>query len=167
VLGELAQAAAEGRSDFGVDEAGLLLAARSAELMSGDKRAPLVASPRDRKRAVEAALWIDAHADLPIALAEAAEIAGLSPFHFLRVFARSLGVTPHQYLLRARLRRAARLLADQERPITAVAFDSGFADLSNFIRTFRRAAGVSPRAFRAATGGQRKIFQERLRAFAA
>ena len=64
-----------------------------------------------------------------------------------------LGVTPHQYLVRSRLRHAARLLADDERPITDVAFDVGFGDLSNFVRTFHRAAGVSPRALPA--GGAR------------
>lgn len=74
-----------------------------------------------------------------------------------------LGVTPHQYLLRCRLRRAAGLLADAERPVTEVAYEAGFADLSNFVRSFRRAAGVSPRAFRNATRGERKNLQERLR----
>ena len=61
-----------------------------------------------------------------------------------------------------RLRHAARLLAEEERPITDVAFEVGFADLSNFIRTFHRAAGVSPRDYRRAAKGDRKIFQERL-----
>jgi AraC-like DNA-binding protein len=64
------------------------------------------------------------------------------------VFRAVLGVTPHQYLIRARLGRAARLLADPARSITDIALDVGFADLSNFVRTFHRAAGVSPRAFR-------------------
>jgi methylphosphotriester-DNA--protein-cysteine methyltransferase len=61
---------------------------------------------------------------------------------------------------------AARLLAERERAITDVAFDCGFNDLSNFIRTFRRAAGMSPRAFRNAAMGNRKKVQERLAAFA-
>jgi AraC family transcriptional regulator len=89
---------------------------------------------------------------------------GLSPFHFLRLFALVLGVTPHQYLVRSRLRHAARLLADQERSITDVAYDVGFGDLSNFVRTFHRAAGVSPGAFRRAAGGDRRILRERLAA---
>jgi AraC family transcriptional regulator len=71
----------------------------------------------------------------------------LSPFHFLRVFARVVGVTPHQYVVRVRLRRAARLLSATELAITDVALEAGFADLSNFVRTFRRAAGVPPLAF--------------------
>jgi AraC-like DNA-binding protein len=73
-----------------------------------------------------------------------------------------LGVTPHQYLVRSRLRRAARLLTDDARPITEVALEVGFGDLSNFVRTFHRAAGVSPRRFRQAARGDRKILQDRL-----
>lgn len=165
VLGELAQAAADGNSDLGLDELGLLFAARFAELVSGRRRKQPLARARDRSRVVESALWLDAHAHDPINLELVARAAGLSPFHFLRLFARILGVTPHQYLVRARLRRAARLLAEDARPITDIAFDVGFGDLSNFVRTFHRAAGVSPRRFRQAAKGDRKIFQDRLARF--
>jgi AraC-like DNA-binding protein len=53
-------------------------------------------------------------------------------------------------------------LADNDIPVTDVAYDVGFGDLSNFVRTFHRAAGVSPRRFREGSRGMRKIFQERL-----
>ena len=99
---------------------------------------------RDRRRAVETALWIDAHSHRQIDLEDAAAQAGISPFHFLRLFSDVLGVTPHQYLVRSRLRHAARRLADDDSPITDIAYDVGFADLSNFVRTFHRAAGASP-----------------------
>ena len=163
VLGELAQAAAEGRSDVGLDEVGTLFAGRFVEVGSERRRRRPVATARDRRRAVETALWIDANSQRQIDLDRAAAQAGISPFHFLRLFSGVLGVTPHQYLVRARLRHAARLLADDDRPVTAVAYDVGFGDLSNFVRTFHRAAGVSPRRFRQASRGDRKIFQERLR----
>jgi AraC-like DNA-binding protein len=162
VLGELAQAAADGRSDIGLDEIGQLFAHRFVEVISGRTHQPEPAKTRDRRRAVETALWIDTHSHEEIDLDAAAAQAELSPFHFLRLFSAVLGVTPHQYLLRSRLRHAARLLADDERPVTDVAYDVGFGDLSNFVRTFHRAAGVSPRKFRAASRGMRKIFQERL-----
>ena len=162
VLGELAQAAADGRSDLGLDEVGQLFASRFVEVVSGRSGKPVSAKARDRRRAVETALWIDAHSHRQIDLEHAAGQAELSPFHFLRLFASVLGVTPHQYLVRSRLRHAARLLADDERPVTDVAYDVGFGDLSNFVRTFHRAAGVSPRRFREASRGMRKIFQERL-----
>jgi AraC family transcriptional regulator len=95
-------------------------------------------------------------------LERAAARAGLSPFHFLRLFARVLGVTPHQYLLRTRLRRAARLLAEDSQPVTAIAFDVGFGDVSNFVRSFHRAAGMSPRRFRAAARSDRNFRQAQL-----
>jgi AraC-like DNA-binding protein len=162
VLGELAQAAADGRSDVGLDEVGHAFASRFVEVVSGRVQKLAPATARDRRRAVETALWIDAHSHRPIDLEGAAGQAGISPFHFLRLFSSVLGVTPHQYLVRSRLRHAARLLADDERPITDVAYDVGFGDLSNFVRTFHRAAGVSPRRFREASRGMRKIFQERM-----
>jgi AraC-like DNA-binding protein len=162
VLGELAQAAADGRSDIGLDEIGHLLLQRLVEVVSGKARKPAKVTARHRRRAVEAALWLDANAHREIALEDAARQAGVSPFHFLRLFSGVLGITPHQYLLRSRLRRAARQLADDDKPVTDVAYDVGFNDLSNFVRTFHRAAGVSPLRFRQASRGQRKIFQERL-----
>jgi AraC-like DNA-binding protein len=164
VFGELAQAAASGRSDASLGEVGLLLAARFVEVASGRKPSPTTPRARDRRRAVEAALWLEAHAEEPVELEDAARAAGLSPFHFLRLFAGVLGVTPHQYLVRSRLRRAARLLAEEELPITTIAYDVGFGDLSNFVRTFHRAAGVSPRGFRLAARGERTLLHERLRA---
>jgi len=164
VLGELGQSVAEGASDVGLDEVGLSFAARVAEVVSGRKAKRAEARARDRRRAVEAALWIDEHSDEPLDLESTAKEAGLSAFHFLRLFAGVLGVTPHQYLVRSRLRHAARLLADHDRAITDVAFDVGFGDLSNFVRTFHRAAGLSPRAFRQAARGERALLQDRLAA---
>ncbi len=162
VLGELAQTAAGGSSDAGLDELGHLLVSRFVEIVSGRAPKPMTASLRDRRRAVETALWIDAHSQQEIDLEDAARQAGLSPFHFLRLFTGVLGVTPHQYLVRSRLRHAARRLADDDSPVTEIAYDVGFGDLSNFVRTFRRAAGTSPQKFRKASRGDRKIFQERL-----
>jgi AraC-like DNA-binding protein len=162
VLGELAGAVADGRSMIGLDEVGIELAARHVALASDRPMHRATATVRDRRRAVEAALWVEAHAAEPVDLATAAAASGLSPFHFLRLFTSVVGVTPHQYLVRTRLRHAARLLTDPARPITDVAFDVGFGDLSNFVRTFHRAAGVSPRGFRQAARGDRKILQERL-----
>ena len=160
--GELAQSAADGNSDIGLDEIGQVLASRFVEVVSGKPRKSGPDAARDRRRAVETALWIDAHSHRQINLENAADQAGISPFHFLRLFSDVLGVTPHQYLLRSRLRHAARRLADDDSPITDIAYDVGFADLSNFVRTFHRAAGASPLKFRQASRGDRKIFQERL-----
>lgn len=160
VLGELAQVTAEGHRGLGLDEVALAFAAKFARLRTSPRRA--APSFVDRKRAIAAAEWIDAHAREPVVLAEVAARVQLSPYHFLRTFAAVLGVTPHQYVVRARLRNPARELAAGDRSITDVALSAGFADVSNFVRTFRRAAGVSPRHFRRAAGGDRKILQERI-----
>jgi AraC-like DNA-binding protein len=150
VLAERAQAAAEGRSELDLTEAGTLLAGRFLRLVSGKPLPPVSVTARDRRRAVQVALWLDAHAHERLDLAQVARQSGVSAFHFLRLFARVTGVTPHQYLVRARLRRAAKLLAQGALPVGAIAYEVGFGDLSNFVRTFHRAAGRTPRDFRRA-----------------
>jgi AraC-like DNA-binding protein len=148
VLGERAQAAAEGSSDLDLAETATLLAGRFLQLASGNRPRPIRVTARDRRRAVRVALWLDAHAHEPLDLEQVARQSGVSVFHFLRLFARVTGVTPHQYLVRARLRRAAKLLAQGTLPVGAIAYEVGFGDLSNFVRTFHRAAGRAPREFR-------------------
>ncbi|HSP14267.1 MAG TPA: AraC family transcriptional regulator [Thermoanaerobaculia bacterium] len=91
---------------------------------------------------------IERDADEPLDVGTLARATGLSPYHFLRVFQGVTGVTPHQYLLRTRLRRAAVRLASGPAKIIDIALDCGFGDVSNFNRTFRAEFGVSPRAFR-------------------
>jgi AraC family transcriptional regulator len=163
VLGELGQSAARGCSNVGLDELAMVLAACCIRLDAGEPPAKdLAVAARDRRRAVDTAMWIDVHSHERVDLERAAKTAHLSSFHFLRIFSRTLGVTPHQYLLRSRLRHAARLLADDKRSVTSVALEVGFNDISNFVRSFHRAAGVSPRVFQQATRGDRKIFQDRL-----
>src|ERR1700728_3343666 len=68
VLGELAQAAADGRSDIGLDEVGHLFASRFVETVSGRPRKPVAVKARDRRRAVEAAHWIAANSHQEINL---------------------------------------------------------------------------------------------------
>jgi AraC family transcriptional regulator len=162
VLGEMAQAAAEGRSHVGLDELGVALFGRVIDVLSGRESAPLGVTPVDRKRATSAALFIDEASHEPLCLDDVAKVVGLSSFHFLRLFSRVVGVTPHQYLVRCRLRRAARLLSLGEGSVTNIALDVGFPDLSNFVRTFHRAAGVSPGVFRKAARGDRAALTERL-----
>jgi len=160
MLAALGQAAAEGRTDVSLEEAAVLLVQRFL-CRGAPERQAWAPRPVDRRRAVEAALWMEAHAEEAVPLASLARRAGLSPFHFLRLFTRVLGVTPHSYLVTARLRRAATLLAEPARPVTDVAFEVGFGDLSHFVRTFRRASGVSPGRFRYLPRGDRKFLQAR------
>jgi AraC family transcriptional regulator len=160
LLAERAQASADGERGA-LEELGTLLAARFLEL-TGQVMAPTRApSARDRRRVVRAALWLEAHAHEPLDLTRVARVAGVSGYHFLRLFAQVLGVTPHQYLVRTRLRLAARLLAQEHSSIAAIAYQVGFGDLSNFVRTFRRAAGSAPRQFRQLARHDRNFLQDR------
>jgi AraC-like DNA-binding protein len=83
-----------------------------------------------------------------LTLEQLARQAGQSPFQYLRTFRRLTGVTPHQYILRTRLRDAAARLRAHDTNVIDVALDSGFGDLSNFNRAFRLEFGLAPRAYR-------------------
>lgn len=148
ILGELAQAVADRRSDVSFEEVTYGLVARFVALAKGVRSANRKPRSQDSRRVVDVARWIEANSHEAIDLDAAAKTAGMSPYHLLRTFARVLGVTPHQYLIRSRLRHAARLLTDEGSTVTQIAGAVGFADLSNFIRTFGRAAGMSPVEFR-------------------
>jgi AraC-like DNA-binding protein len=74
--------------------------------------------------------------------------ARLSRYHFLRTFRQLTGLTPHQYVLRSRLRHAATRLLTEPTRVLDVALDSGFGDVSNFNHAFRAEFGMSPRQFR-------------------
>ncbi len=91
---------------------------------------------------------ISRHPDAHWTLTRLARDAGLSPYHFLRTFQRVAGVTPHQFILRARLRDAALRVADEGRNLLDIALDSGFGDVSNFNRAFRAEFGMTPGAYR-------------------
>lgn len=104
--------------------------------------------PADRDRAHAGAALIERRFAEALDLHTIAAEVATSPFHFLRLFRQELGLTPHQYLVRTRIRQAVRLLTDTDRPVTTVALDVGFGDLTNFIRTFRAHVGATPSAYR-------------------
>lgn len=79
-------------------------------------------------------------------LAWLGRMVGMSPFHFARIFRELVGVPPHSYLLRVRLRKAAWHL-DQGASVTEACFNSGFQHLSHFSRHFHRHFGVKPSAY--------------------
>jgi AraC family transcriptional regulator len=89
-----------------------------------------------------------AEASEPLGLAGLARAAAMSPYHFLRTFRQVVGMTPHQYILRTRLHRAAVHLLRSRAPVSTIAFAAGFNDLSTFNHRFRRLMGVSPSAYR-------------------
>jgi AraC-like DNA-binding protein len=83
----------------------------------------------------------------PLDVATLAGAAYVSSAHFARSFKRAFGETPHRYMLRRRVERAAELLRGTESSVTEVSLDVGFASLSSFSRAFRELMGESPSAY--------------------
>jgi AraC family transcriptional regulator len=136
------------------EEIAVRLAARTVTLARGLASAPATVPvpPNAVARVTRTVRAIERHPDAALTLARLARDAGLSPYHFLRTFERVTGMTPHRYILRARLREAARRLATEPALVLDIALDCGFGDVSNFNRAFRTEFGVSPRAYRAQAG---------------
>src|SRR6202012_2600707 len=100
-------------------------------------------------RVTRAVRLIEHEPSSDLSLRTLAREARLTPWHFLRVFEHRTGVTPHQYVLRTRLRRAAVRLSSEPSRILDIALDAGFNDISNFNRAFRTEFGVPPKHWRA------------------
>jgi len=91
---------------------------------------------------------VEAHLAEPIRLADMAAVAGLSMFHFSRVFKDATGETPYRYVHTRRLNAAKRLLATTRGPIAELALACGFASQSHFTSAFTRAMGITPAQYR-------------------
>jgi len=117
---------------------------------SNDKsNAPAFASGGLTPRALQRVRdYMEAHLAENIELQALADIAGLSRFHFARMFKQSVGTPPHYYLMQRRLERAQMLLAESNLSIAQIALESGFGEQSHFSRRFRLFFGITPRAFR-------------------
>ncbi len=132
-----------------MEETAIRLAESVLAAMGGTGGAAGAPSPRDQRRISAALRHIEEHAEEPLGLAELAAAAAMSKYHFLRSFRRIVGVTPYELLLATRMRRAAVRLRTTTLPVSTIAFDAGFGDLSTFNRRFRTLFGASPRAWRA------------------
>ena len=123
---------------------GSALAALALGASAGSSRDQLTLPPNAAARVTRTVRLIERHPDARLTLSRLAQDAGLSPYHFLRTFERLTGVTPHQFIMRARLREAAMRLASERGSVLDIALDCGFGDVSNFNRAFRTEFGVSP-----------------------
>ena len=101
--------------------------------------------PRALRRVRE---YIEAHLEETISIDALAGIVGLSKYHFARAFKQSEGLTPHDYLLQCRVRRAQELLANTDLPLSEIALASGFSDQSHCARRFRERVGITPGRYR-------------------
>jgi AraC family transcriptional regulator len=114
------------------------LVARHTSGMESRTRGVLGKTVLDRLRE-----YVMAHLDQPIEVAALAKLAGRSPFNFTRVFTRSVGVTPHRYVIHLRLQRAIDMVRDGRTGLAEIAARTGFADQSHLSRWVRRVHGAS------------------------
>jgi AraC family transcriptional regulator len=91
--------------------------------------------------------YIRANLACDVGLAEMASQVSLSPHYFSMLFKRSVGLSPHHYVLRERIQEAQQLLAARRIPISEVAVSLGFSDQSHFSRAFRKMTGTTPRRY--------------------
>ena len=136
------------RDPLDIEEQLLRFIAATVRALSGVAAAPQRVSAQDARRVSRTLRHIEEHSAEPLDLDRLASVAASSKFHFLRIFRRSVGVTPHQFLLSTRLRRAALKLVSTPDAVSAIAYDTGFGDLSTFNAAFRDRFGANPLAFR-------------------
>lgn len=120
---------------------------------TADVEAPLPSATRDAVAA--ARRYMDEHLDERITMATLSRVGLMSPFHLARAFRRELGISPHRYLLQARLDRAAELLADTTLTVTRVAERTGFASPAHLSRSFAGRMGMPPTTYRRTLGRRR------------
>jgi AraC family transcriptional regulator len=130
------------------EELGVKLAAQTVRLVAGLSVDSGAVPSGAMRRVTRVVRMVEREPDAGWPLQRLAGAADLSSYHFLRTFERVTGVTPHQYLLRLRLREAASRLARDGDKVIDVSLECGFGDVSNFNRAFRAEFGVSPRVFR-------------------
>jgi AraC family transcriptional regulator len=130
------------------EEVALQVFDRATRLQHGVAARQQASNPSALARVTRVLRAIESEPGAPHELSDMAANARLSPYHFLRCFEHLTGVTPRQYLLRTRLRRAAIRLKVEPTKIIEIALNCGFGDVSNFNRAFRAEFGKNPRAYR-------------------
>ena len=143
-----AELARDERDTAALEELAVRVVGAVTNVLSTSRRAPRRPSARDERRITDSVRRIEASAHEPWTLTRLASDAAMSPYHFLHTFRRVTGITPHQYVLRTRLHRAALRLRQSEDQVAAIAFDAGFKDLATFNRRFRRLMGATPGEYR-------------------
>ena len=147
------EAAAHRADPAALEEAGVRLLSAAIAGASVALRAD-GPTARELRLVSEVVRRIERESDEDLRLSTMAEGVGMSAYGLLRSFRRVVGMTPHQYVLRTRLQRAAVRIAETAAPVSRIAYEAGFNDLSTFNHRFRRVMGASPRTYRAARGSK-------------
>jgi YesN/AraC family two-component response regulator len=109
---------------------------------------PCAELPLPNRGLRRAVAYVEARLHTHVSLDQVAREAGMSKFHFCRVFKSITGLTFREFLARRRIARAVELLRDPDRSLTDVYLEVGFKDMSHFSRVFRKLVGQSPSRFR-------------------
>ena len=92
--------------------------------------------------------YIQSNLERDLSLAQLANVAHVSSHHFGKLFKQSMGLTPHQYVLKCRIERAKKLLRDKKLTLTEIGLATGFCHQSHFTNAFRRYTTITPRQYR-------------------
>jgi AraC family transcriptional regulator len=92
--------------------------------------------------------YVDANLDTTLSNGDLALRVGISAAHFARSFRKTVGMTPHSFVMQRRLLHAQKLLLSTKRSLAEIALLTGFSDQSHFSRRFHQSVGMPPRAFR-------------------
>jgi len=103
-------------------------------------------------RLAPAVRLVESHLADRLSIPDLALEVGISPYHFVRLFKRTAGLTPHQYVVSRRVERARQLLEDMELSIAVIAIDTGFSSRSHLTERFGKEFGVTPAMYRARRG---------------
>lgn len=115
-----------------------------------DERHPMrPVSSSDRMRILPIVRYIETSYAKPCTIAQLAALSGLGRFQFMRAFKEVTGQSAAQFVIATRLRAAAQEIAHSKKPITEIAFDAGFNDISHFNNLFKMTHRCSPRQLRA------------------
>lgn len=117
------------------------------EYSTGQPRIAVYEGGLGDRQLLQVAEYINAYLDREIKLADLAAVAGVTKFHFSRLFKQSMGVSPHQYLLQQRVERAKQLLKSKL-AIAEIALECGFNSQSHFGKSFRELTGITPGTYR-------------------
>lgn len=105
-------------------------------------------APAAQRKLAKAIAHLNEHYREPLSTEDLARIAALSVSQFERIFRKTFGVSPRQYLLRVRMERASRLLAETDDTVSSIAMECGFYDHAHFTKAFNRSKRVSPSRYR-------------------